>query len=50
MRRQIYRDAAERGWMLFFEHDIHPKISPLVEIDGKFVIDEARAHRFEKNR
>jgi len=48
LRRRIYRDAVDRTWMLFFEHDIHSKVSTLAEEEGKFVIDETKVHRFKK--
>lgn len=46
MRRKIYKEAVDSGWRLFFEHDIHPKVSPLIQREGKFITDEKNIFRF----
>jgi glyoxylase-like metal-dependent hydrolase (beta-lactamase superfamily II) len=48
LRRRIYREAVDGGWNLFFEHDFHPKVSPLMEKDGRYAVDEAKVYRFNK--
>lgn len=37
-RRKIYRQAADEGWLVFFEHEPGPPIGYLKEISGKYIL------------